>query len=251
MKMNGAIAGDSTTGRKKFRDRQWAALIGFVVLKPGSRFKKIGSKSKVSWCNVGAHHCGHRNQGKTSWRWQIVYPGVVWRRCRGRHLEMQIHVQTDGKHPLDLTTNLEYGGGWARKTAHQSYHARNSEKVSEKTTPTSNVIRHSKSSAIDLFLVPEDIFGTKAPHKRSVDAVRAGLLNMSDQEENVGEDCLEHVFWGVLDDSCRHFSNPLSPEAEQERYMDPKIVWIPGTRLVHMADKLACNDSLMNVSVTR
>ena len=58
-------------------------------------------------------------------------------------------------------------------------------------------------------------------HKQGVGAVRAGLLNMSDQEENVGSDCLAHVFWGVLDDSCRHFSNPLSPEAAQVRYMDP------------------------------
>ena len=33
--------------------------------------------------------------------------------------------------------------------------------------------------------------------------------------------------------------------------MDPKRVWIPGTRLGHMAEKLACNKSLMNVSVPR
>ena len=89
------------------------------------------------------------------------------------------------------------------------------------------------------------------PHKWGVDAVRAGLLNMSEQEENVGVDCLAHVFWGVLDDSCRHFSNPLSPEAAQARYMDPKSVRITGTRLGHMAEKLACNEPLMNVSVPR
>ena len=83
---------------------------------------------------------------------------------------MQIHLRNDGKHgkkwaghldygfhPLDRTINLGYGGGWSRKTAHQSYHPRNSEKVSEKTRPTSNVIRHSKSIAIDLFFVTEDI----------------------------------------------------------------------------------------------
>ena len=91
----------------------------------------------------------------------------------------------------------------------------------------------------------------KAPHKRGVDGVRSGLLNMSNQEENVGADCLAHVFWGVLDDSCRHFSNPLSPEAAQARYMDPKSVQIPGTRLGHMDEKLACNEPLMNVSVPR
>ena len=50
-------------------------------------------------------------------------------------------------------------------------------------------------------------FVMKAPHKQGMDTVRAGLLNISEQEENVGEDCLAHVFWGVLDKSCRHFSN--------------------------------------------
>ena len=65
----------------------------------------------------------------------------------------------------------------------------------------------------------------------------------------MGADCLAHVFWGVLDDSCRHFSNPLSPESERARYMDPKIVRLTGTRLGHMAEKLACNKPLTNVSV--
>ena len=31
--------------------------------------------------------------------------------------------------------------------------------------------------------------------------------------------------------------------------MDPKSVWLLGTRLGHMAEKLACNEPLMNVSV--
>ena len=91
----------------------------------------------------------------------------------------------------------------------------------------------------------------KEPHKQGVDAVQAGLLNMSEQEKNVEADFLAHVFWGVLDDICRHFSNPLSPEAAQARYMDTKSVWLHGTRLGHMADKLACNEPLMNVSVPR
>ena len=65
------------------------------------------------------------------------------------------------------------------------------------------------------------------------------------------EDCLAHVFWGVLDDSCRHFSNPLSPEAARERYMDLKSVRFPGTRMAHMAEKLTCNEPLTNVSVLR
>ena len=91
----------------------------------------------------------------------------------------------------------------------------------------------------------------KAPHKRGVDAVRYGLLNMSKNDKNVGADCLSHVFWGVLGDSCRNFINLLSPEAARERYMDPVSVWILGSGLGHMAEKMACNKPLMNVSVPR
>ena len=76
----------------------------------------------------------------------------------------------------------------------------------------------------------------KAPHKQGVDAVRARLLNMSEQEGNVGGNCLAHMFWGVLDDRCRYFRNPLLPEAARAKYIDPKSVRIPGTRLVHMAE---------------
>ena len=79
-------------------------------------------------------------------------------------------------------------------------------------------------------------FGMKAPHKWGVDAVRDGLLNMSEQEKTVGEDYLAHVFWGLLDDRFRHFSNPVSPEAVQARYMDLESVWLPGTRLCQMAE---------------
>ena len=76
----------------------------------------------------------------------------------------------------------------------------------------------------------------KAQQKGGMDAVRSGLLKMSEQEETVGADCMAHVFWGVLDDSCRKFSNPLSPEASQARYMYPKIVRLLGTRPGHMAE---------------
>ena len=91
----------------------------------------------------------------------------------------------------------------------------------------------------------------KLPHKQGVDTVQAGLLNMSKQEENVRADCLAHMFWVVLDNSCRHFRDLLSPEEAQERYMDPESVRLPGTRLGHMAEKLACNEPLTNVSVPR
>ena len=70
---------------------------------------------------------------------------------------------------------------------------------------------------------------------------------MSEQEENVGTDFLAHVFFGVLDDIFRHFSNMLSPEAARARCIDPEIVRLPGTRLGHMAGKLACNLPLINV----
>ena len=54
-----------------------------------------------------------------------------------------------------------------------------------------------------------------------MDAVRAGLLNMSEQEENVWADYMAHVFWGVLSYSFRHLRNTLSPEEAGARYMDP------------------------------
>ena len=84
-----------------------------------------------------------------------------------------------------------------------------------------------------------------------MDAVRDGLPKMSEKEENVWADFLEHVFLGVLDNIYRHFSSPLSPEAAQSRYMDPDSVRIMVTRLGHMDEKLACNEPLMNVSVPR
>ena len=46
MKINGAIAGDSETGRKKFTARQWAALIGFCGIEDWKKVQKFGSKSK-------------------------------------------------------------------------------------------------------------------------------------------------------------------------------------------------------------
>ena len=77
----------------------------------------------------------------------------------------------------------------------------------------------------------------KAPHKQGVNAVRSGLINMSDQEENVGGgDCMDHVFWGVLGNICRYFSNTLLPEASRKIYMDPDSVRLPGTRLGPMSE---------------
>ena len=62
-------------------------------------------------------------------------------------------------------------------------------------------------------------------------------------------DCLSRVLWGVIDNICRHFINPLSPETAQAIYMDPESFQLPGTRLDNMAEKLACNKPLTNVSV--
>ena len=41
IKMNGAIAGDSTTGRNKFTARQWVALIGFCGVETRKQVQKI------------------------------------------------------------------------------------------------------------------------------------------------------------------------------------------------------------------
>ena len=89
-------------------------------------------------------------------------------------------------------------------------------------------------STYSLFL--KIFFGMKAPHKLVVDSVRAGLLNMSEKEENVGAGYLVHMFWGVLDDLCRHFRNLFSPEAAQARYMKPEGFRLPGTRLGHISE---------------
>ena len=67
----------------------------------------------------------------------------------------------------------------------------------------------------------------------------------------MGADFLAHVFWGLLYNRYRYFSNPLSPEAARARYIDTKSVRLMGTRLGHMAEKLAYNEPLMNVSVPR
>ena len=91
----------------------------------------------------------------------------------------------------------------------------------------------------------------KVTHKRGMDTVQDGLLKMREQEENWGSDFLAHVFWGVLDDSCRHFNNTLSREAALARYIDLESVRLPGIRLGHMAVKLACNKPLINVSVPK
>ena len=157
--------------------------------------KSLEENRKGLWCNVGAHSCGHHNQGTISWRRQTVQPGVVWQQCCGRHLEMQIHPQTDGKHgknwaghinysfhPLDRTRNLGYGGGWARKTTHKSYHLRNSECFWEKQHPPPISYDTSNRVLSTYFLFLKKIFGMKASHKRGMDAVRVGLLNMSEQE---------------------------------------------------------------------
>ena len=59
------------------------------------------------------------------------------------------------------------------------------------------------------------------------------------------------MFWGLIDDSYRHLRNTISPKAAQARYMYPKSVRLPGTRLGHMAEKLEWNEPLMNMSVPR
>ena len=106
-----------------------------------NRLTLTGSPARCGLATISRNTSGNSDLPTDQWQ--------AWQNWYG-HLNYDFHS-------LNRTRNLGDGGGWARKTMHQSYHTRNSEKVSEKTTPTSNVIRHSKSSAIDLFLVPEDI----------------------------------------------------------------------------------------------
>ena len=46
MKMNSTIAEDSETGKKKFKTRQWAALIRFCGVENRKQVQKIRTKSK-------------------------------------------------------------------------------------------------------------------------------------------------------------------------------------------------------------
>ena len=48
MKMNGAIAGYSTTGRKKFTARLWAALIGFCGVETRKQVQKFWKQIEKS-----------------------------------------------------------------------------------------------------------------------------------------------------------------------------------------------------------
>ena len=47
MKTNGAIAGDSATGRNKFTARQWAALIGYFGVETWKQVQKLEANWKV------------------------------------------------------------------------------------------------------------------------------------------------------------------------------------------------------------
>ena len=75
------------------------------------------------------------------------------------------------------------------------------------------------------------LFGMKAPHKRGVYAKTAELLIMSEQEDNLEVDFMAHLFWRVLYNSCRKFSNLISPKEAQVIYMDPESVRLLGTIL--------------------
>ena len=182
MKMNGAFAGNSLTGRQKFMARKWAALIGFLELKTRSRFKKVGGRSKrlvmqrrcALWLSIQSRNnkltlidnstgCGlvtmsrktSGNTDSTTVWWKI------WKNRAG-HLHY-------GLHPVDRTGNLGYGGGWSRKTTHQSYHPINSEKI-RKTTPTSNVVRPRKLIAVNYSFFLENVWNegaTQTGHGRS------------------------------------------------------------------------------------
>ena len=123
--------------------------LDFVELNPEAGSKVLEENRKSLWCNGGVHHCGHRNQVTKSWRWHTVQPGLVWFiwKCRFTYRLMANMGKTEwgtSNMVFIRRTVLGYGGGWARNTAHQSYQPRNSEKVLEKTTPTSNVIQHRK-----------------------------------------------------------------------------------------------------------
>ena len=102
--------------------------------------------------------------------------------------------------------------------------------------PTSDVVRHRKLGAVDLLLVLENFIWYEGATKKWHGRGKSGVAKHERAGWNVGADCLAQVFWGVLDDSCRHFSNTISPEAAWSRYMDPESIRLPGTRLDHMSE---------------
>ena len=95
------------------------------------------------------------------------------------------------------------------------------------------------------------LLGTRSPHRKGVEKVRASLLSLSEREELVGADYLAHVYWLILDDSCRHFSQPLTPEAVRARYFNAGSVLLPGTTLNRLADKMACQDVLLSQTIPK
>ena len=90
-------------------------------------------------------------------------------------------------------------------------------------------------------------FGMKAPLKRGVDAIWAELLNITYQEENLGEDCLEHVFWGVLYSRCRHFSKSDFTRSNIRNMHGSKKCPASRNQTGSNGWKLACNEQLLNV----
>jgi hypothetical protein len=119
----------------------------------------------------------------------------------------------------------------------------------QRLPPTSYDTGNRVLSTYSLFL--KILLGTRSPHRKGVERVRAGLLSLSEREELVGADYLAHVFWLVLDDSCRHFSSPLTPEAVRARYFKVRAVRLPGTTLFRLADKIACQVVLLSQTIPK
>ena len=196
MKINDTIAGDSATGKRKLTARQWAELIGFCGVETQKQAQKIESKSKrlvvqrmcaPLWSPQSMKNklmftanptgCGlatmlrktSGNADSPTDRWQ------TWKNWAG-------HIYY-GFHPLDRTGNLGYGGGWSRKTTRINYitpEALKNFRKKKRLPPTSYDTANWVLLTYSLFL--KTFFGMKAPQKRGVDVVQAGLLNMSEQE---------------------------------------------------------------------
>ena len=123
MKMNGAIAGYSTIGWKKFTARQWAPLIGFFdvemrkqVQKNWKQIEKARDATEVRtivFTAIKEQKVDIDRQSSRVWFGDDVTEDI-WK-CRFTYGPMSNMAKTElgisimGVHPLDRIRNLGYG----------------------------------------------------------------------------------------------------------------------------------------------
>ena len=265
MQMNGDLNATSTSGRKKFSERQWSALIGFcgvVSKKQLPRIWKQIEKAKDAvevWTLViDAIRAKQVDIDKhTSRVWfgediaeDIMKVGFAHGSIANvakpdRGISVMIFIRWTAQEIYDMEEEEEERHKITHVTAEMLKKLAKKQRMPPTTYDTGIRLLETYS----LFL--KVLLGTKSPHLKGVERVRAGLLNLSEREELVGADYLAHVYWLILDDSCLHFSTPLTPDAVRARYFDDGSVILPGTTLNRLADKIACQEVLLSQTIPK